>query len=152
LIYIIDASAAVCWFVREDEAIDASFLLDNSIKRIAPDLIFSEVSNVIQRKVRLGQLTWERADAALATLDRLFDEVVPSQKLYRQAFDLSRKLDHSVYDCIYLAAALSTESGFLVTLDSKFLTKAKAAGADSRIHTLELAYARFVSAQENENG
>lgn len=152
MIYIVDASTAVCWFVREDEAVDASFLLDGSIERIAPDLLFAEVANVLQRKTRLGQLTWERASEALIALERLFTKVIPSQQLFKQAFDLSRQLNHSVYDCIYLAAALSTENGFLVTLDNKFLAKASVAGADTRIHTLELAYSQFVSAQENENG
>lgn len=152
MIYIVDASAALGWFLREEGVPDASFLLDRTIRRLAPDLIFSEAANVIQRKVRMGELSLEQADKALTTLEGAFDGILPSQALFRAAFDLSRKLDHSVYDCMYLAAAHATDGGILVTSDRKFLAKAQSAGENGRIHTLELAYAQFVSAQENRNG
>lgn len=152
MIYVIDASAAIGWFLREEGVPDSGFLLDRHIKRLAPDLIFAEAANVLQRKVRTGELSLAHAETALTSLERSFDRVLPSRMLFRSAFDLSRKLDHSVYDCMYLAAALSVDESLLVTSDRKFLAKAQAAGEHGRIHTLELAYAQFASAQENRNG
>lgn len=152
MIYVVDASVAIDWFARQKGSPDAAFLSERTIKRIAPDLVFSEVTNVIQRKTRQGELTLMQAEKALAILGNAFDEILPSQDLYRQAFDLSRKLDHSVYDCIYLAATLSIDDSFLVTSDMKFLAKANAAGEGERIHTLEMAHRLFVSAQENKHG
>ena len=150
--YVIDASAAIGWFLREEGSFDSAFLLDPRIVRIAPDLIFPEAANVIQRKVRSGQLNLVQAERALATLDRAFDEILLSRSLFRSAFQLARKLDHSVYDCMYLAAALSKEGGILVTSDQKFLNKAKAAGEHERIYTLELAHSQFVASQDHPNG
>lgn len=152
MIYVVDASAAIAWFVPEPEHLDADFLLGSSMRRVAPDLIFAEVANVLQRKVRIGQITAQHAVDGLTTLEDSIDVVLPSKSLYRQAFDLSRKLDHSVYDCMYLAATLSTDDSFLVTSDKKFLTKANAAGEGGRIRTLETAQALFVSEQENKHG
>jgi predicted nucleic acid-binding protein len=152
LIYVVDASAAIGWFVPELERPDSEFLLGSSVQRVAPDLIFAEVANVLQRKVRLGQLTLGQAEDALIALDDAIDVVIPSQSLAKPGFQLSRKLDHSVYDCMYLAATLSTDGSFLVTSDMKFLAKANAAGEGDRIHTLEMAHRLFVSAQENKHG
>ncbi|MDM9627305.1 type II toxin-antitoxin system VapC family toxin [Rhizobium sp. S152] len=152
MIYVVDASAAIAWFVPEPEHVDADFLLGSSVRRVAPDLIFAEVANVLQRKVRLGQITPQQAVDGLTTLDHSIDVVLPSQALVKSGFALSRKLDHSVYDCMYLAATLSTDDSFLVTSDVKFLTKAHAAGEGGRIRTLEAAHALFVSEQENKNG
>lgn len=152
MIYVVDASAAVGWFVQEEGGIDTAFLLDSSIVRIVPDLVFSEVANVLQRKLRLGHLTLGQAKDALSSLDHVFDKVICSTVLFKQAFELSRKLDHSVYDCMYLATALSTNDSFLVTSDKKFLIKAHAAGEGGRIHTVETAQALFLSAQENKHG
>jgi predicted nucleic acid-binding protein len=152
LIYVVDASVAVGWFVREKGSPDATFLSEKTIKRIAPDLVFSEVTNVIQRKMRQGELTLKQAERALVILGNVFDEILPARVLYQAAFDLSRKLDHSVYDCMYLAATQSTDGSFLVTSDMKFIAKANAAGEGDRIHTLEMAHALFVTAQENKHG
>ncbi len=152
MIYVVDASAAIAWFVPEPEHVDADFLLGSSVRRVAPDLIFAEVANVLRRKVRLGQITPQQAVDGLTALDHIIDVVLPSQALVKSAFELSRKLDHSVYDCIYLAATLSTDDSFLVTSDMKFLTKANAAGEGGRIRTLETAHALFVSEQENKHG
>ncbi|MFS2155092.1 MULTISPECIES: type II toxin-antitoxin system VapC family toxin [unclassified Rhizobium] len=152
MIYVVDASAAIAWFVPEPDHINADFLLGGSIQRVAPDLIFSEVANVLQRKVRLGQITPQQAMDGLTTLDESIDVVLPSQALVKLGFELSRKLDHSVYDCMYLAATHSTDGSFMVTADKKFLTKANAAGEGGRIRTLETAQALFVSEQENKHG
>jgi predicted nucleic acid-binding protein len=152
LIYVVDASAAIGWFFRDKDEQDPDFLLDGSIKRIAPDLVFSEVANVLQRKVRTGQLNLQQAERALLTLPLSFDEIVSSEILFRRAFDISRGLDHSVYDCMYLAAAMVTENSFLVTSDKKFLAKVAAAGMGSHVRTVEAAHKLFVASQENDNG
>lgn len=152
MIYVIDASAAIGWFFREVDEQDPDFLLDASIERIAPDLVFSEVANVLQRKVRIGHLNLQQAERALATLPRSFDRIVSSETLFRQAFDISRKLDHSVYDCMYLAVAMMIENSILVTSDKKFLAKVAAVGMSNHVHTVEAAHALFVASQENDNG
>ena len=86
----------------------------------APDLLFVECANILWKKTRLGDL---REDEAVSCLDVLLTapvRLVPSQGLLEQGLDLSLRLKHPVYDCIYLA--LAVRGGLpLVTADRKFV-------------------------------
>ena len=149
---VIDTSVAIKWFVEEAGSELARFLAYSNIGRVAPDLVIAETANVLQRKVRAGELTDEQATAALKNLAYFFDRLVPSADLVNDAFSLSRLLDHSVYDCMYLALALTDEGAQLVTSDMKFMGKANASGFGHRIWNLDAAGQGAAKGQENGNG
>lgn len=149
---IVDASVAVKWFVEEVGFESAWLLADAGFERIAPEFLIAETANVLQRKSRTGELTGEQATTALATLPFFFDRLVPSVELVKEAFNLSRLLDHSVYDCMYLALALQDVGAQLVTSDEKFIGKATIAGFGHRIWNLDVAAHNFAAGQENDNG
>lgn len=117
---VVDASVAVKWAVVEPGRDEALKVLDLGQELRAPDLIFAELSNVMRRKLKSGEVTAEQAlralDGVLLTL-----AITPTAELWRDALEVARQLDHSVYDCFYLSAALG--GGILVSADEVFLRK-----------------------------
>ena len=152
MIFVVDASVAVLWFVEEPGHRKAVAIAENPNRLIAPDLIFPEVGNVLRRKVRSGLIAESQAMISIQNLGRAFTRIIPSQGLVDDAFAMASRLDHSVYDVIYLACALREPGSMLVTIDEKFRTKAINAGFGDRILNLEAAYARLLKGQEDRNG
>jgi predicted nucleic acid-binding protein len=149
---VVDTSVAVKWYVAEDEHEKAKHLLLAGIELLAPDLLWAETANVLRRKVRMGEMSQEQAVEGVRSLAISIHQFLPSGDLVEPALDLSVQLNHSVYDCMYLAAALASDGRNLVTEDAKFAVKASAAGHGDRILSLDAAYARLTTGQENGNG
>ncbi len=152
MIFVVDASVAVMWFIEEMGHDKAVALAENGNVLIAPDLIFPEVGNVLRRKVRQGLISETQASMAVRRLPEAFRRIVPCADLNEIAFAMASKLDHSVYDAIYLACAMTAPVGRLVTVDEKFRAKATAAGYGDKILNLDAAYALVTTSQENDNG
>ena len=64
-------------------------------------------------------------DEIAASLPRFFDALVSASALAPRAVAIARQLDHSVYDCLYLALA-EAEQASLVTADIQLLGKVRA--------------------------
>lgn len=152
MIYVIDASVALKWFVDEGDQKLALELTKYENQLVAPDVIFAEVANVLRRKIRVGQMTDVQAEEAVQILLRTFPEAMPSAQLLSDAFAISTQLDHSVYDVLYLVCALRKDDARLITADARFATKCAAAGYGKKILSLEAAYARLSAREENDNG
>jgi hypothetical protein len=123
---VVDASVVVKWFVAEkghEAAIEASQQRDLA----APDRLLLEVANVLARKLKRGDIRVDQASAAIGKLPALIGQVVPSTMILDRAFDLAVRLDHSVYDCAYLACALHLDAE-LLTADARFADKARRSG------------------------
>lgn len=123
---VVDASVAVKWFVKEDGHEEALSLL-GGVNLTAPDLIFCETANVLWKKLRRGEVTSEQAEEACRALPNFISAVVSATVLAEDALGIARRLDHSVYDCIYLSCAqrLGTK---LVTADAEFVSRLTTGG------------------------
>lgn len=132
---VIDTSVAAKWFVREDGHERAAAILDYDGPIVAPALLLPELANVLFRKVILGQVTREQAEASLAAAPRLLHTVMPMEGLIDHAFLLALELNHPVYDCVFLAAALP--AGSLVTADERFAARCDDCGYDQFVASLE---------------
>ena len=156
MILVVDASVAVMWFIKEAGHDKALALAEHGNILIAPDLIFPEVGNVLRRKVRQGLISETQASMAVQRLPDAFRRIVPCSDLIDNAFSMASQLDHSVYDCMYLAAAMTEDDRVLVTADMKFAAKAAAAGFGKKIAVLEAIPATgltgFNDGLENDNG
>jgi predicted nucleic acid-binding protein len=119
---VIDASVALKWFVNEPGAHQAQLLFAADIRRIAPDLALAEVANGLRRKERTNVLAASAVDLAVAGLARMFHLLEPSSPHVGEAAKLSRQLDHSVYDCLYLVIARHL-SATLLTADARLVAK-----------------------------
>lgn len=135
MILVVDASVAVKWFSREEDHARAVTVANRASHIIAPDFVILETLNVIWKQRRRNELTQAQATEARVLMTNYFDKLVPATALSAQTFSLAAEMDHSVYDCAYLACALA-ENCQLVTADEKFAAKAVSAGYTENILSL----------------
>jgi predicted nucleic acid-binding protein len=109
---ILDASVAVSLVVDEPRTQVAQ---DTVLGRelVVPDTFWGEVAKALLRKVSERLMHPEDAHDAYALLRRLVGYSVPTEPLGPLAMSLSMELDHPVYDCFYLAAAISRQAPLL---------------------------------------
>jgi predicted nucleic acid-binding protein len=110
---------AIKWFLPEIHSDAALRLLVQQHTLHAPDLIFSEFGNVLWKRVRKNEITKNEANATLEGLLTLYLQVQPSQSLIPLALEIACAANRTVYDSLYLAAAIALQSP-LVTADIKF--------------------------------
>jgi len=104
---VVDASIAYLWFANEPNRSGADELLESEAPLLAPDLMAVEAANAWWKKLRRHQM--ERADVeqAITNLLALGIAWTPSAALLPTAARLAADLGHPVYDCLYLALAVS---------------------------------------------
>jgi predicted nucleic acid-binding protein len=118
-LFVVDASVAIKWFLPEIYSDAALRLLAHQHTLHAPDLIFSEFGNVLWKRVRKNEISKNEANATLEGLLTLHLQVQPSQLLIPLALEIACGEHRTVYDSLYLAAAIVLQSS-LVTADAKF--------------------------------
>ncbi len=129
---VVDASVAVCWFVREAETPSATQLIRDGVSMIAPALILPEFANAVWKKWRRGQMDATQTEIAVREINRFIPEIVDMAKLIRPAAALAHETDHPVYDCIYVTLARQRDLA-LVTLDQKFVAAFAGTNDASRV-------------------
>lgn len=118
-LFVVDASVAIKWFLPENHSEAALRLLTQPHTLHAPDLIFSEFGNVLWKRVRRNEISKKEADAILEGLRTLNLQVQPSQALIPLALEIACGENRTVYDSLYLAAAIALQSP-LITADARF--------------------------------
>jgi len=118
-LFVVDTSVAIKWFLPENHSDAALRLLAQQHTLHAPDLIFSELSNVLWKRVRKNEISKSEANATLKSLLALHLQVQPSQSLIPLALEIACGGNRTVYDSLYLAAAMALPSP-LVTADARF--------------------------------
>ena len=131
---VIDASVAIKWVVRELHHEVALALVELPWERIAPDLLLPEVTNVLGKKQKKGEIAAEQAAAGLSAIDTAISHFIPSRELTKDAAILSIELNHPAYDCFYLACALGR--GILVSADKRFIDKCRQSGYEEVVTLL----------------
>jgi len=100
---VVDASVVVKWFLDEPDSSDARRL---SLLRLhAPALLLAECGNVLWLKTKSGDCTPEEALEVLHGIYGAPVSIAPDHRLAKPALDLAVKLNHPIYDCMYLALA-----------------------------------------------
>jgi predicted nucleic acid-binding protein len=116
---VIDAGVALCWFAAEADTAAAKRLVRSAADLVAPSLLLIELASGLWKKTRRGELDWDVANTAMREIRRFVPQFVDMAELAAPALALSHELDHSVYDCVYLALARRRQAPF-VTLDRRF--------------------------------
>jgi predicted nucleic acid-binding protein len=142
--YVIDASVAVKWLVKEAFSDEAERLLSPEKTRIAPELLYSEAANALWALCRRGEISKEDFAEAIDVL-KLVPVTVPSsmRQLAATAGRLALDLDHPVYDCFYLALGVQ-EQYPVVTADQRFYDRVRTHPylSDRIVHVRDLGWRR----------
>jgi predicted nucleic acid-binding protein len=120
---VIDVSVAAKWILPEREHEAALRLLElyqeERIDLYAPHLLFTEVGNVLWKRVQRGELTAAASKRCFEQLLRDSPILVHSQVMSQSALELANAHGRTMYDCPYLALALEQQCD-LVTADARF--------------------------------
>ncbi len=122
MILVVDASVAVKWFVEEDGRADALAVLRCKADVIVPDLFFAEFANVLRKKRHRGEVDAHQASQAISSIGGFIMHVVRCIDLIERAFQWAERVDHSIYDCLYLTCAEAHGTKF-VSADAQFVRK-----------------------------
>lgn len=114
--YVIDASVAVKWFIRENLHEEALTLTEHAEPLHAPDWVVQEIAHAVFKKWRNGEIDADQARTAVETAPRFLTELYPSLALADHALAIAMTIGHPVYDCLYIACAEAV-SGTVVTAD-----------------------------------
>ena len=132
LAVVVDASVAIKWFVAEADSDVADRLLEQRTELHAPILLMSEFANGLWKNFRKGLIDGAQAEAALKSIRRTIPYWHATEPVLGQALDLSLRLEHPVYDFLYVA--LAERNGLqCVTADLRFLRKIKATEHGERV-------------------
>lgn len=124
---VIDASVGLKWFLRQEEDRDkARFLLkqfaEGKIKFIVPTIWLYEIANAFKSNVAIKKITRVTAKKYLKKLKDLEVVSIDFEAILDIAFNLSAKLDISIYDAAYIALSKLQNFPFY-TADQKLLDK-----------------------------
>ncbi|MGH7313535.1 MAG: type II toxin-antitoxin system VapC family toxin [Candidatus Rokuibacteriota bacterium] len=120
--WIIDASVALKWVIPEVLSDRADRLRAGDDAILAPDLLLVEVANALWKKTVSREISPAEADRAFDLLSESGIDLRPTIPLLKRAMDMARRLNHPVYDCVYLALADREQASF-VTADRRLLRR-----------------------------
>ncbi len=130
--YVVDASIATKWFVDQTLSDIAERVQTSRRPLLAPQLLIAEVTDALRKHVRVRDITISHASTALQSLPSWFAEIVPMEGLSSAALAIAGRLEHSAYDCFYLALAES-RSASLVTADARLVYRVARSKYRSRV-------------------
>jgi len=116
---VIDASVAIKWLLPEEGSELALSILEQGFSLAAPDLIVSEIGNVLWKKSRTGQISPQASLRLLAEFQSLSMRIISSVQIATIALGIAQRCERSYYDSLYLALAETLEAP-LITADQKF--------------------------------
>lgn len=134
--FVVDASVAVKFHVEEQGRPAALALLAGDADLIAPDFIQLEFGSAMSKKVRNSRLG--ARDARTAVSDFLTGSALTlhsSAQLLPAALELSLRLGHPIYDCLYLALA-QAEHCQMITADLRLQERVRGTALESLVVAL----------------
>jgi predicted nucleic acid-binding protein len=121
---VVDASVLIKFYVPEILSDRAEQLLSqveqDHTMLLVPDLIYSEVGNILWKKHRLRELTRSEIVEITDAIVSLPITVESTKLLLRLAVDISMTYGITVYDAIYVSTAMVHETK-IVTADRKLV-------------------------------
>ena len=132
---IVDASVAIKWFVTENLHQEARRLLEGRDSLHAPDLLIVELANMAWKKAVRREIDSRQARHIARACRDDIPVLWPSVDLVDRALEISLRLEHPVYDCVYIACAEAAQ-GVLVTADERLCAAAKRTKFDALVKHL----------------
>jgi predicted nucleic acid-binding protein len=123
--WVVDASVAVKWVIPEVLSDEADRLRAGDDEMLAPDVLLVEVANALWKKTASREISPVEADRAFALVNESGIDLRPTAPLLPRAMQVARRLNHPVYDCVYLALA-EREHATFITADHRLLRRVSA--------------------------
>jgi predicted nucleic acid-binding protein len=121
---VVDASVALKWVLREPDSHIAEALLQQP-GLAAPEFLQLECANSLWVAARKRIITSDQAAFSFAKISAAPLEWHAIPALLAAAQGIAFEVDRTVYDCLYLALALSLDAQF-ITADTRFAAAAEA--------------------------
>ncbi len=115
---VVDASVVIKWYLPETHSSEADLLLSESFQLLAPELLFSEIGNILWKRVMRSEISIQKAHSIMNAIRKLPLVLQPTALLAESAMSIACGLKRSFYDSLYLAHALLADCK-LVTADRK---------------------------------
>lgn len=116
--YVVDASVAAKWFFPEEHSESCQILHSGNCRLFAPELIWSEVGNIFWKRFRRSEITAEEASQLAADFSRMPIETDSTHGLLEAAVEIALATSITVYDAMYVSAAIRRQCQ-LITADEK---------------------------------
>lgn len=129
---VFDASVLLKIAVNEGDREAARALLEQCEEPVAPAWGLLECAHALWRKVRRGEHPAHDAEDAYERIADSGIEPLDPVGLIPTALALALRLDHSAYDCLYIATAMQEECP-LVTADAKLAALAERCGVEVQL-------------------
>ncbi len=110
---VLDASVLIKLFFEEDHSDRAEQCVRAAEELHAPDLIWAEAGNVIWKRHRRGDLSVEDGAAIAMQMIGLPLRIRPAADLVSDALSFAIQFDRTVYDGLYVALAVQTNSAMV---------------------------------------
>ncbi len=130
---VLDSSAIIRLFVPDgpipeglEECVEAAWRSEAII--MVPELALAEVAQVLRKKEKKGLISAGIADEILEAVLEMPLDVVGMRSLAREAMNLARETDMTVYDAIFLVLARSHHAE-LITSDARLARIQRETGA-----------------------
>lgn len=126
---VFDASALLKFVVQEHGREETRRVFDGCDEPVAPSWGLIECAHALWRKARRNEHPADGVEDAYGVLAKLKVEYIDAADAVPTALALALRLDHSVYDCLYIALAMQ-EAAPLVTADAKLAALAERCGVE----------------------
>lgn len=117
---VVDAGVAAKWFLPEPDAAAALRLLDGRRRLVAPDLIRSEVGNIVWKLHARDLLSVDEASEMIKHFLSMPLEIHDATFLLAGALEIAMVTKRTVYDSLYLALAVELDAA-VVTADERWI-------------------------------
>ena len=123
MIITLDVSAAVEFIMgRKNQSIIKS-KLEKADWIIAPTLFIYEASNVMWKYHSIKNYPQDKLLRKLRQILNIIDQFVDPKNIYEEAISVSFKIDHPVYDAMYLLTS-RRKNAKLLTMDNRLIKAA----------------------------
>lgn len=129
MIVVLDASASVEIVLQRDDAEQLGDVVRQADWVIAPTLFISEVTNVFWKYQVMIDYPYASCEKSIEQAIALPDDYLNEIDLYREAFNMACKLNHPIYNVLYLILA-RRNSALLLTMDKKLKDVATKSGVE----------------------
>jgi predicted nucleic acid-binding protein len=134
-LWVVDSSVILKWYVPESDYAAARAMRTAETQLAAPDLLFIEMSNILWKLARRGEMTASRAIEIIEEIASAPFVTISNQSIAQDALDLAIATGLTAYDASYVALAIRLDK-ILITADEKLVRKLVGTQMANRVRRL----------------